>query len=174
MATSAPDHETNPFAAAEADREPARRLRGRLAAPVTIVTSGSGEDRTGVTVSSIVVAEGEPPLVYFLLGSATDVFYAIEETRRFVVHVCDAGHREVADVFAGLRPSPGGLFAGRSVTQTEYGPVLDGIGTRAYCSFRGGDEDSYSVIMSGAIDRIELADVEGPLVYFRGRYRALE
>lgn len=174
MATSAPDHDTNPFAAAGADREPVRRLRGRLAAPVTIVTSGEGDARTGVTVSSIVVAEGEPPLVYFLLGSATDLFPTIEKTGKFVVHVCEQPHRGLADVFAGLRPSPGGLFAGRSITDTEYGPVLDDVATRAYCSYRAGAEDSYSVIMSGTIDRVEIGDVDDPLVYFRGRYRALE
>ena len=174
MGVSAPNRDTNPFAAAVGERHPARRFRGRLAAPVTIVTAGDEDGRTGLTVSSIVVAEGEPPLVYFLLGATTDLFYAIEETRKFIVHVCASGHRGLADVFAGLRPSPGGMFIGRPVTQTEYGPVLDDIGTRSFCSYRGGDEDSYSVIVAATIDRIDLVDIDDPLTYFRGRYRALE
>ena len=111
--------------------------------------------------------------MYFLAGATTDLFYALEKTRKFVVHVCEGRHRQLADVFAGLRPSPGGTFAGTAVTQTEYGPALDGIETRAYCSIRRTDEDSYSVIVSGTIDSVDVGDVDDPLAYFRGRYRAL-
>ena len=174
MATSAPNSDINPFIASVGERDPIRRLRGRLAAPVTIVTAGDEDERTGLTVSSIVVAEGEPPLLYFLVGSTTDLFYAIEETRKFVVHVCEGRHRDLADIFAGLRPSPGGMFIGQPVTQTEYGPVLEGMETRAYCSYRRGEEDSYSVIVSATIDRVEVGDIDDPLTYFRGRYHALD
>ena len=104
-------------------------------APVTIITAGAEDARFGLTVSSLLVAEGEPPIVYFLAGSATDVFYAIEETSKFVVHICEGRHRELADVFAGLRPSPGGMFAGQSVTQTAHGPRLDDIPTRHIARF---------------------------------------
>ncbi len=163
----------HPFRTPEPARDPARRLRGRLAAPVTIVTAGTGEGRTGLTVSSIVVAEGDPPLVYTLVGSATDLWVAIAETGRFVVHVATARDRVTADVFAGLRPSPGGLFAGRDVEETEYGPVLADLGNRAYCTMREGREESYSVLVSGAIDRVEIDELTDPLAYFRGAYRVL-
>ena len=133
MGGSVPNRDSNPFADAVGERHPARRFRGRLTGPVTIITSGDEDGRTGLTVSSIVVAEGEPPLVYFLLSATSDLFYAIEETRKFIVHVCAADHRDLADIFAGLRPSPGGKFIGRSVTQTDYGPVLDDIETRSFC-----------------------------------------
>ncbi len=168
-----PDQGVNPFADPLEDRDPARRFRGRLTAPVTIITAGAEDQRAGLTVSSLLVAEGEPSLVYFLVGSATDLFYAIEETGKFVVHICEGRHRELADVFAGLRPSPGGVFAGRAVTQTAHGPALDDITTRAYCSLMTSREESYSVIMGASIDRVDLADVEDPLAFFRGRYRPL-
>ena len=54
---------------------------------MTVVTAGAGDHRTGLTVSSLVVAEGEPSRIYFLLGSTTDLFYGLEETgdERFLV-----------------------------------------------------------------------------------------
>jgi flavin reductase (DIM6/NTAB) family NADH-FMN oxidoreductase RutF len=140
---------------------------------VTIVTAGGADGRAGLTVSSLVVAEGEPGLVYFLVGSTADLFYAIEETGKFVVHVCEGRHRELSDIFAGLRPSPGGMFVDQSVTQTEYGPVFESIGTRAYCTHSRNAEESYSVLVSGSIDRVEATDIDDPLAYFRGRYQAL-
>ena len=166
-------HDENPFVTPKDQRDPARRFRGRLAAPVTIVTAGAGEHRTGLTVSSLVVAEGDPSRVYFLLGSTTDLFYGLEETGKFIVHVLEAQDQAIADVFAGLRPSPGGRFAGLEVEQSEWGPVLTTVGTRAYCTFEGGDEETFFMVAEGRIDKLELSDLTEPLVYFRGKYRKL-
>ena len=154
-------------------RDPARRLRGRLAAPVTILTAGAGPARTGLTVSSLVVAEGEPPVAYCLLGSEGDLFDAITDSGRFVVHVCTEDDRATADVFAGIRPSPGGLFAGRDVEVSDYGPRLIEFGTYATCSLVDVREESYSALVRATIDTIVTDDIETPLAYYRGRYRTL-
>ncbi len=166
-------HDDHPFDTPADQRDPARRFRGRLAAPVTVITAGTGEHQTGLTVSSLVVAEGEPSRLYFLLGSTTDLFYGLEETGKFVVHVLEAGDQAIADVFAGLRPSPGGRFAGLEVEDTEWGPVIKQVATRAYCTFEGGDEETFFIVAEGTIDKLELSDIDDPLVYFRGRYRGL-
>lgn len=166
-------HAGNPFGTPNDQRDPARRLRGRLAAPVTVVTAGAGEHRTGLTVSSLMVAEGEPSRIYFLLGSTTDLFYGLEESGKFVVHVLESGDQAIADVFAGLRPSPGGRFTDLAVDQSEWGPVLTDVPTRAYCTFEGGDEETFFIVAEGRIDKIEIADISDPLAYFRGRYRKL-
>ncbi|HEX9855495.1 MAG TPA: flavin reductase family protein [Acidimicrobiia bacterium] len=163
-------HDENPFKAPGDERDPVRRFRGRLAAPVTIVTAGDADERTGLTVSSLVVAEGAPSLVYVLVGPTTDLWLAIQEFGRFIVHVCRVGDEVVSDVFAGLRPSPGGMFAGLDVDQTDHGPLLTSLATRAYCTLRRGVEESYSVLVSGEIDRVDLVDSTDPLLYYRGRY----
>ncbi len=167
-------HDDHPFETPADQRDPARRFRGRLAAPVTVVTSGDADRRTGLTVSSLAIAEGDPSRVYFLLGSTTDLFYGLEETGKFVVHVLEAGDHAIADVFAGLRPSPGGRFAGLDVEQSEWGPVLTDVKTRAFCTYEGGDEETFFIVAEGVIDKLELSDIEDPLVYFRGRYRSLD
>jgi flavin reductase (DIM6/NTAB) family NADH-FMN oxidoreductase RutF len=166
-------HDEHPFDTPVDRRDPARRFRGRLAAPVTVITAGSGEQRTGLTVSSIMVAEGEPSRVYFLVGTTTDLYYMLEESGKFVVHVLEGPHPEISDVFAGIRPSPGGRFAGLTVEDSDWGPVLSDVGTRAYCTFEGGDEETYFLVAEGVIDKLELGDIDDPLVYFRGHYHSL-
>lgn len=163
-------HDEHPFATPIEDRDPVRRFRGRLRAPVTIVTAGNEDERTGLTVSSLMVAEGEPGKIYLLLGATTDLYQAIQETGKFIVHVCVSRHRELADVFAGLRPSPGGMFRGQEVVQTDWGPALSDLTTRAYCTYRGGQEETYLVIATGDIDHVEIDDMSDPLSYFRGSY----
>ncbi len=167
-------HEEHPFATPPDERDPVRQFRGRLVAPVTLVTAGPADERVGMTISSLMVAEGEPSQVYFLVGSATDLFHAVEKTGRFVVHVLAEGHRVLSDVFAGIRPSPGGMFAGLDVTDGSHGPEIGGLGTRLCCAYAGGDEATFHVLVTGVVERVEIDDLNDPLAYFRGRYRRLE
>jgi len=166
-------HAENPFAPDPADRDPARRFRGRLAAPVTIVTSGDADHRAGLTVSSLVVIEGEPGLVQLVVGPTADLWDVVASTGRFVVHVCRSEHRAMADVFAGLRPNPGGVFAGAEVSQSDWGPILDALGDRAYCALRDQTIVGYSGLVTGAIDMVETTDLNDPMLHFRGGYRRL-
>ncbi len=166
-------HEEHPFRTPEEKRDRVRQLRGRMAAPVTIVTAGGPDSHTGMTVSSLVAAEGDPGRMYFLVGPDTDFFDIMQHTTRFVVHVLSGDHRAMSDVFAGIRPSPGGLFAGLDVEYSEWGPVISAIGNRAYCTYRGGVEESYSFLVSATIDSVEINDLGDPLLYYRGDYRSL-
>lgn len=163
----------DPFAAPPDARDPVRQFRGRLAVPVTVITSGGGDDRTGMTVSSLVVAEGEPGYVQFLAAPTADVVDAIDRTRRFVVHILESGHRAISDIFAGQRPSPGGLFATVPSQDGPWGPVLLDVPNRAFCSGAHADEIGYSLLITATIDSIEIAALDDPLLYFRGAYRRI-
>jgi 3-hydroxy-9,10-secoandrosta-1,3,5(10)-triene-9,17-dione monooxygenase reductase component len=163
-------HDEHPFADPENLRDPVRRFRGRLAAPVTVVTSGRPDARTGLTVSSLVVAEGEPSRIFFLCGTATDLWHAIVDRGGFVVHVLEERHRELSDRFAGIRPSPGGLFVGLEPEDTPWGPVIPSIETRALCRFVGHTETGVYALVDGLVDRVDLSEIVRPLQYFRGRY----
>ncbi len=166
-------HTESPFAPDPEDRDPVRRFRGRLTSPVTIVTSGPTDRRTALTVSSLSVAEGEPGLIQPLIGPTSDLWSSIADTGKFVVHICSGRHRRLSEVFAGLRPSPGGVFAGVSVTQSEWGPVIDDIGDRAYCSVETQVELGYAGVVTGRVDTVDVGDLVDPLVRFRGAYRSL-
>lgn len=166
-------HGDNPFADDPGSRDPVRRYRGRLSAPVTIFTSGGDKRRTGLTVSSLMIVEGDPGLVEAVVGPATDLWDSLGDTGRFVIHVCTEEDRDLAQVFAGLRPSPGGLFAGVEVTHSDWGPVLDRLGNRLYCTCRDRREVAYSGLITATIDHVEVSNLTDPLVYFRGNFRGL-
>jgi 3-hydroxy-9,10-secoandrosta-1,3,5(10)-triene-9,17-dione monooxygenase reductase component len=165
-------HYENPFATPAELREPARRFRGRLAAPVTVWTSGGPGEPAGLTVSSLLVAEGQPPLVIGLISPTSDLWEAIRGTGRFVVHVLGEGNEKLAERFAGMRPSPGGLFVGLRTEVSEWGPMLLDFPNRALCTFQDGDEVGNQLMISGSIDKLAMTDFDEPLVYFRGRYRS--
>lgn len=166
-------HRDHPFRTPVELREPARRFRGRLASPVTIWTAGSGEARAGLTVSSLVVAEGEPPSVFGLIGVTTDLAEALRETEAFVVHVLERKDRALAERFALRHPSPGGLFRGLGVAGSRWGPVLTALPSRVSCHHVDATETGNHFLVRGAIEEIELGELMDPLVYFRGAYRGL-
>ena len=167
-------HGHHPFQDAPADRDPVRQFRGRLVAPVTVVTAGAEGSEAALTVSSLMVAEGEPSSVVTLIGTSTDLWEAIEASRRFVVHILGSARREDADAFAGIRPRPGGVFAGVNLEHTEWGPVLTDSHNRAFCSLASSIELPFHHLVEGEIDKVEVAQLDDPAIYFRGDYRRLE
>jgi len=165
-------HSDNPYVDAPEHRDPVRQFRGRLAAPVTVVCSGPPERRVGLTVSSLFLVEAEPPLIYLVVAPTTDLWEATD-SGRFVVHTCRFEHHQIADTFAGLRPSPGGMFVAVDVADSEWGPTLSDLPNRAYCTTLSQTETGYTGLIIARIDHIELEDLTTPLIHFRGRYHTL-
>src|SRR5256885_14614222 len=127
-------HHTDPFATPEGERSPLRRLRGRLAAPVTVWTAPGP---AGLTVSSTLVADGEPGRLLGLLDEESELWSAIEATGRFAVVPLGRADRQLADRFAGLLPAPGGLFASGDWRDAGYGPLPADAATWAGCRLGG-------------------------------------
>jgi flavin reductase (DIM6/NTAB) family NADH-FMN oxidoreductase RutF len=163
-------HDENPFLDPEPDQ--ARRLRGRLGGAVTLWTSGTPADRAGLTVSSLMVAGGEPAYVLALLDPDSDLLATLEETGRGVVQVLEWRHRQLAEMFAGQAPAPGGTFAQAAFDQTGYGPRLSDVTTWAWVSLTERRDVGWSAEVSCRIDRLEIGEEHEPLVHRRGRYLA--
>ena len=162
-------HHENPFLPPPEARDRARQLRGRLAAPVAIVTSGDD----GMTASAVLVLEGSPPRVLVGVNEAADFHDAVNVTKRFVLHVGRQEHRQLADRFAEIAPSPGGLFAGLEIAETEWGPLIGGFDNWAGCRLEACHSIGWQVLVVGEIEHLEVGELADPLIYFRGRYRSL-
>ncbi len=115
-------HSEHPFVPPEGDRDPLRRLRGQLPAPVTVWTAGTGRGRRGLTVSSVLVAAGDPAHVLGLVDEEADLW--AEPPTTLVVNVLGPGHAYLADAFAGTAPAPGGPFTQGEWSDSDWGPVL--------------------------------------------------
>lgn len=164
-------HGEHPFADPEPERDPARRLRGRLGGVVSLWTTGSGSARVGLTVSSVVVAHGEPARVLGLLDPDADLVDALRGTRTAVVSLLSWEHRDLADAFAGVAPAPGGVFRLGTWTDTAWGPVLDGTTAWAGVRLEGEPtEVGWSVLVTGVVEHVELVEEGHPLLHRRGRY----
>ncbi len=164
-------HSSHPFLEPENERDPVRRLRGRLGGAVTLWTTGVGPSRAGLTVSSLMLANGEPPHALALLDPDSDFAVALESTRTAVVQLLEWQHRDLADAFAGVAPAPGGVFKLGTWTDAEWGPVLQGAS--AWAGVRLADEPrdvGWSSLVDTVVEHVEITEEAQPLVHRRGRY----
>ena len=162
-----PDH---PFLEPEADRDPARRLRGRLGGVVTLWATGSGAQRAGLTVSSLMLAGGEPARLLALVDPDSSYAEAVPESRRTTVSLLRWEHRDLAEMFAGEMPAPGGTFAQAAFVDTAWGPRLGSAPTWVGAVLEDVREVGWSLELSCRIEHVELGDEADPLVHRRGRY----
>ncbi len=166
-------HSEHPFLPPEPERDPARRLRGRVGATVTLWTAGVGAERVGLTVSSYLVAAGEPARIVALLHPESDLLERLEEEGTAVVALLGWRQRDVADVFAGVRPAPGGPFRGSGWEQTAWGPRLADVATWAGVRLDAAatHDVGWSRLVEVVVEHVELGDEDSPLVHRRGRYQ---
>ncbi len=73
---------------------------------VAIVSTDGPGGRFGITVSSVVSASADPPLVMASIHRRSPASAAVVRNGRFCVNLLAARHRNLADLFAG-RPGPG-------------------------------------------------------------------
>lgn len=165
-------HSEHPFLLPESERSPVRRLRGRLGATVTLWTTGEPASRSGLTVSSMLVADGEPAHLLALLDPDSDLCEQLVTTRVAVVQLLGWEHRALADVFAGVAPSPGGRFRSGRFEQTAWGPRLTGAETWAGVRLVAGEprDVGWSVLAQAVVEHVEIGEEGQPLMHRRGRY----
>ncbi|HEV2885913.1 MAG TPA: flavin reductase family protein [Jatrophihabitans sp.] len=162
----------HPFLPPEADRSPVRRLRGRLASPVTLWTAGPAGNRAGLTVSSLLVADGEPGYVAGVLDPLSELWDALRDTGAAVVTLLSWQHRQLADAFGYVAPAPGGPFRLADWSQTDWGPALDGAAGWAGCrlSDRPPVPLGWGLLVQLEVVHTEFGDEQPPLIHRRGRY----
>ena len=139
---------------------------------MTVWTAASGDRRAGLTVSSLLVAEGEPAEVLGLIDPLSDLFDILVESGTFVVHVLDHRDQRLAGMFAGAYPVDP-IEEVDSVVN-ELGPVLDGSRHTLGCRLSGSETVGFQMLVRGRIELLALSpDAGEPLVRYRGRYRQL-
>ncbi|WP_141013827.1 flavin reductase family protein [Nocardioides sambongensis] len=166
-------HSEHPFA--DPNPDPARRLRGRLGGAVTLWTAGSGATRAGLTVSSLLVALGPSPRLLALLDPDSDLLDELEDAGTGVVQLLSWSDRQLAEVFAGTAPAPGGPFRQAEWVQTEHGPRLASATTWVAVRLVDRREVGWSVEVTVEVEAIEVGEEEpggdrATLTHRRGRF----
>ncbi|AXE39916.1 flavin reductase family protein [Acidipropionibacterium virtanenii] len=164
-------HSTNPFA--DPVNEPARQLRGRLGARVTVWAAGElDDDAAGLTVSSMMAVPGDPWRITGLVNVDSELVEVIAETGRAAITLLNGPDEEISDTFSGALPSLGGPFRRGDWVDSQWGPRLTDR-TWAGIEIEETRPLGWLLQVTGALRHVGIADDPAPLHHIRGRYRAL-
>jgi 3-hydroxy-9,10-secoandrosta-1,3,5(10)-triene-9,17-dione monooxygenase reductase component len=160
----------NPWADPPQARDPLRRWRGHLVLPVTIwlADGADGAVPVGLTVSSLMVSQGEPAVLAGVISPSTDLADALSSSSaQFVVHLVGAGQRRLAQHFAGELPAPPELLTTRP---GPHGPVLEALADRVFCRVISSKPFGWSVLVEAEVTDVELGGASKPLAWYHGGF----
>ena len=153
------------------DSRACRDALGHFATGVAVVTAAGEGEALGLTINSFASVSLEPPLILWSLDKASDRFAGLMAASHFAVNMLGGEARELAQLLA--RKGQAGLGDEGLRTGARGVPLL----TRAIAHFECSVEHRYEggdhVIFVGRVLGFDHTSHSDPLIYYRGRYRAL-
>lgn len=147
----------------------------RLAGAVSVITTGTGSDRTGFTATSVTSFSADPPRLLFCVNRASSSWSTLRDYRSFGVNILDSEHQDVADRFSGRQGEKGAeRFRGqRWKTLVTGAPLLEGALAAIDCTIDDVIERHTHAIVIGRIEAVDLGRWSDPLLYWSGLYRTI-
>lgn len=121
----------------------------------------------------MLVADGDPAELIALVNEDADWWDMFRRTGKACVNVLGPGQGGVADVFARVSPSPGGVFRTGHWQDGGHGPRL--VGASAWADVELLDKDpeysGWGLLVRARLGDIHFADGVEALEHRSGRYR---
>ena len=148
-----------------------RRIFGRFATGVTVVTTRIGETFHGMTANAVTSLSLDPPLVLVAVDRRAGMHAALHAGQCFALNILDDTHEPLSRRFAASGPKE---FGDLALTSAVTGaPILTEALAWADCRITevlpGGDHD----IFIGEILAGGHREDGRPLLYYGGKYRKL-
>jgi len=147
-----------------------RKVMGRFATGVTVVTTGGPMGMHGLTANAVASLSLDPPLLLVAVDKRSQTLEFLKANRCFAVNVLKLDQEEVSRRFA--RPGPKDFLGLDLTTDATDAPIIAGClayaDCRLYDVLPGGDHEVFigEVVGGAAYDG-------APLLYYSGDYRRL-
>lgn len=159
-------------ALAEADSKTFKAAMRQLAAGVCVVTVGAGDERNGLTATSVSSLSADPPTLIVCVNRGASSYPDFARFGTFAVNVLAADHRDIADRFAGAGKARGvERFAGARWAPLPGGGVCLADSVAVFdCELEERIEQHSHAIVLGRVRRVRVGTGSGALIYWRGGY----
>ena len=142
---------------------------------VSVITVGTGDERSGLVVTSAVSLAAEPPMVIACVNRSSSSWPLLRRFGHFGVNSLSATQAEIADRFAGRGGVKGAdRYANAEWLTLETGaPLLSDATVALDCALEEMiDRASHSIVI-GRVKAIRVNEGRGALVYWHGGYHPL-
>jgi flavin reductase (DIM6/NTAB) family NADH-FMN oxidoreductase RutF len=152
-----------------------RSAMRHLASGVSVITTGQGEHRSGLTATSVSSLSMEPPSLVVCINRASVTLQAMRETGVFGVSFLAAQHRDVAERFAGR----GTLLGAARFEDSDWislvtgAPLLSDALAAIDCSIDSVMEWNTHALVIGRVEAVHQPGGAQALLHWRCAYRDL-
>lgn len=152
-----------------------RRACGQFATGVTVVTVRDGDGFRGMTANSFTSVSLDPPLVLVSIDRRNRTHHLLSEGEPFVVSVLSQAQQRWSDRFAGRHGDIQHQFDDIPHTLSSDGvPIIDEAAATFSCRVAAIHPAGDHSLFVGRVERIESTPGRTPLLFFAGKYRAVQ
>ncbi|MDD3445191.1 MAG: flavin reductase family protein [Zavarzinia sp.] len=142
----------------------------RLAATVTVITTGSGGERQGMTATAVTSVTMDPPALLICVNQSASLHPVLETGTRFCVNLLNESHGEVAGAFGGRLQGADRFNAGQWAVNDHGVPYLTDAQANLFCRVDALMLYGTHTIFVGRVEDVRLFGDIAPLIYQDGRY----
>jgi flavin reductase (DIM6/NTAB) family NADH-FMN oxidoreductase RutF len=155
------------------DRRSFRAALGTFATGVTIITTHAEDGKpVGITANSFSSVSLDPPLILFSLARTALSLKAFTAAKAFAVSILASDQGDLANRFA--VPSGDKWRDTKFIVGINGCPVITGALANFECEQHAIHDGGDHVILVGRVQRFERIAAGEPLIFARGKFRALE
>ena len=149
-------------------------MRG-FAGHVSLITVGTGQEATGLIVTSATSLSAEPPLILVCINRFSSSWPVLQSTGRFGWSALGAADQPIAERFSGRSGVQGAArYAGADWVEVEGSSLLVGAPVAFACEVEDMiDKGSHSIVI-GRIKALIQSQGAGILAYHDGAYVQLD
>jgi flavin reductase (DIM6/NTAB) family NADH-FMN oxidoreductase RutF len=149
-----------------------RDALGRFPTGVAVVTAAGADSHFGITVNSFTSVSLDPPLLLWCMDRRSRRHEVFVKASGFTVSILGTDHKDVSSRLA--RPGEHSLDD-IALIETELGPpaLADSLAIFE-CAAEKKIEAGDHTILLGRVLRFACPSASAPLVFFRGKYSALD
>jgi flavin reductase (DIM6/NTAB) family NADH-FMN oxidoreductase RutF len=152
--------------ALQADFKQAMR---RLAATIAIVTSGNGDERTGMAATAVTSITSDPPTLLVAVNRNASLSPVMKRDRRFCVNLLAERHADIVGIFSGQRKGLARFEVGDWTTSDEGLPILSDAVASLVCTTSTTVEVATHTLFIGEVTRVYCHSTIDPLIWVDGR-----
>ena len=149
-----------------------RAAMRQLAGGVSVITAAHGNDRTGLTATSVVSISMNPPELFISVNQSSSSWPVIEKSGKFGINVLQQDQQIVAEHFSGK----GGRKGAERYADDDWYQTPDGVwlSNRALAAFACDVDKVWMhrehALIAGLVTRIDVHAGQQPLTYWHGHY----
>jgi len=149
-----------------------RTAMRQLAGGVSVITAAHGENRTGLTATSVVSISMDPPELFISVNRSSSSWPVIEKSGKFGINVLQQDQQVVAEHFSGK----GGRKGADRYADDDWYQTPDGVwlSRRALVGFACDVEKVWMhrehALIAGKVTLINVHAGPQPLTYWHGQY----